>query len=50
MTLNIDRFRINHDGRNEIAGAGKREKICREGRYWNDHNEQVKLFGMTTEN
>jgi hypothetical protein len=33
-------FWLNHDGMNDIAGDETREKICREGRYGNDHEEK----------
>jgi len=35
-----------HDGRNDFAEAGKREKICREGRYGNDHDEMSINLGQ----
>ena len=34
---------LNYDGRNDIAGDGKREKIWREGRYGNNHDEMESI-------
>ena len=39
-----DFMALNHDGRNDIAEAGKRENIWREGRYGNDHDEMMSKY------